>query len=112
MYPKFTYYRSQELLRNAREIPCQHCGIDDGTVVAAHSNLLKHGKARGKKASDQYIASLCYRDHMELDQGNKMTKAEREAMWQSAHEKTVNKLVGLGLWPKDVPNPLEFNSTL
>jgi hypothetical protein len=48
---------------------------------------------------------------MELDQGSKMTKAEREQMWQAAHEKTVNKLMELGLWPEEIPNPLELNST-
>ena len=40
-----------------------------------------------------------------------MTKAEREQMWQAAHEKTVKKLVEMGLWPEEIPNPLEFNST-
>jgi hypothetical protein len=111
-YPKFEYIRSPALLRNAREIPCQHCGIDDGTVVAAHANSAKFGKGRGVKASDQYIAALCYKDHMELDQGSKMTKAEREQMWQAAHEKTVTKMMELGLWPEGVPNPLELNSTM
>jgi hypothetical protein len=92
-------------------IPCQHCGIDDGTVCGAHANSSKFGKGRGIKASDIYCASLCFTCHMELDQGSKMTKAEREQMWQSAHEKTVNKLVELGLWPEEIPNPLELNST-
>jgi hypothetical protein len=32
-------------------------------------------------------------------------------MWQAAHEKTVNKLMELGLWPEEIPNPLELNST-
>ena len=94
-------------MRLYREIPCQHCGTDDGTVCGAHSNLSKHGKGRGIKASDAFAASLCFACHMELDQGSKMTREEREQMWQAAHEKTVKKLIELGLWPKDVPNPLE-----
>jgi hypothetical protein len=49
---------------------------------------------------------------MELDQGSKMTKAEREQMWQAAHRKTVRKMLEFGLWPTDVPTPLELNSTL
>jgi hypothetical protein len=111
MFPKFQYVRSKKLMEAYRMIPCQHCGIDDGTVCGAHANSSKFGKGRGIKASDIYCASLCHTDHMELDQGSKMTKAEREQMWQAAHEKTVNKLMELGLWPEEIPNPLELNST-
>lgn len=53
------------------------CGNDDGTVVAAHSNLLEHGKGKGMKAHDGMAAWLCYRCHSELDQGTKMNKEER-----------------------------------
>lgn len=103
-FPKHNYIRSKTLLRNAREIPCQHCGADDGTVVAAHTNW-GSGRGRGIKADDNMIASLCHKDHMMLDQGSTMTKAERQAMWQAAHIKTVEKLTKLGLWPDDVPIP-------
>lgn len=103
-FPKHDYIRSKTLLRNAREIPCQHCGADDGSVVAAHANW-GHGRGRGIKADDNMIASLCYKDHMMLDQGSTMTKAERQAMWKAAHIKTVEKLTKLGLWPDDVPIP-------
>jgi hypothetical protein len=103
-FPKHDYIRSKTLLRNAREIPCQHCGADDGTVVAAHTNH-GGGKGRGIKASDNLIASLCFRCHHALDQGAAMSKAERIAMWDDAHRKTVDKLTKLGLWPADVPIP-------
>jgi hypothetical protein len=53
------------------------CGNDDGTVVAAHSNLLEHGKGKGMKAHDGMAAWLCYRCHTELDQGKGMSKEER-----------------------------------
>ena len=43
--PKQAYVRSKALLEACREIPCQHCHRDDGTVVAAHSNQARHGKA-------------------------------------------------------------------
>jgi hypothetical protein len=101
-YPKHKYIRSITLLRNAREIPCQHCGADDGTVVAAHTNF-GGGKGRAIKADDNLIASLCFNCHAELDQGKNLTKDERQAMWVAAHIKTVYKLTRLGLWPKDVP---------
>ncbi len=104
-FSKQEYIRSKTLMRNAREIPCQHCGADDGTVVAAHSNQLIHGKGRGLKASDQYIASLCHSCHAALDQGATMSKAERLEVWEAAHQKTVKKLTKLGLWPANVPIP-------
>jgi hypothetical protein len=103
-FPKHKYIRSLTLLRNAREIACQHCGTDDGTVVAAHTNF-GGGKGRSIKADDNLIASLCHRCHMELDQGSKLSKEERQSIWQVAHRKTVQRLVMLHLWPHDVPVP-------
>jgi hypothetical protein len=103
-FPKHQYVRSKELLTNAREIPCQHCGADDGTIVAAHTNW-QGGKGRGIKADDNLIASLCYRCHSEIDQGSTLDKSQRQAIWCNAHEKTVDKLTKLGLWPVDVPVP-------
>jgi len=85
-------YRNKTLLELARDIPCQHCGIDDGTVVAAHSNQLRDGKGRGIKSHDYRIASLCYACHMELDQGKNLSKQERVEMWEEAHRKTIGLL--------------------
>ena len=103
-YPKHQYVRSKALLEAAREIPCQWCGADDGTVVAAHTNW-GGGKGRGIKADDNQIASLCFFCHTELDQGKSLTNMERIGMWRTAHERTVDLLNELGLWPKDVPQP-------
>ena len=103
-FPKHQYIRSQTLLRNAREIPCQYCGSDDGTVVAAHTNW-QGGKGRGIKADDNLIASLCNQCHMEIDQGKGLTKEERQKIWLYAHKETVRKLQLHGLWPTDVPLP-------
>ena len=103
-YPKHQYVRSKALLEAARQIPCQWCGAEDGTVVAAHGNW-GHGKGRGIKADDNQIASLCFFCHTELDQGKWMTKMERMGMWRTAHERTVWLLNEMGLWPKDVPQP-------
>lgn len=85
-------YRNKKLLEIARQIPCQHCGIKDGTVVAAHSNQLRDGKGRGLKAHDYRIASLCFKCHSELDQGHTMSKSERVEMWEEAHRKTIGCL--------------------
>jgi len=85
-------YRNKHLLELVRQCPCQTCGNQDGTVVAAHSNQLRDGKGRGLKAHDYRIAALCYRCHMELDQGTKMTKAERAESWDEAHRGTIGWL--------------------
>ena len=103
--PKFPYIRSPKLMQAYRKIPCQHCGIDDGTVVGAHSNSAEHGKGRGIKASDIYAASLCAKHHYEVDQGRTMSRTERVQVWTDAHLKTVAELVRLGLWPKGIPVP-------
>ena len=90
-------YRSRKLLDAARELPCQHCGAQDGTVVAAHSNQLRDGKGRGLKAHDYRIASLCYKCHAELDQGTRMSKAERIEMFEAAHRSTIGAMFELGI---------------
>lgn len=104
-FPKATYVRSKALLVACREIPCQSCGVADGTVVAAHSNQARHGKGRSIKASDVFVASLCHKCHTELDQGSAMTRGEREGLWDNAHRNTVRTLVKRGLWPMSVEIP-------
>jgi hypothetical protein len=95
---KFRYVRSKKLLEACREITCQLCGAQDGTVVAAHSNQAKHGKGRGIKASDEFVAALCFRCHHEIDQGASMRKEARQDAWDLAHEKTKARLAHL--WPQ------------
>ena len=82
-------YRNKKLLEAVRDCPCQLCGAQDGTVVAAHSNQMRDGKGRGLKAHDYRIAALCFRCHHEIDQGAKMSKQERVDMWEEAHRKTI-----------------------
>jgi hypothetical protein len=90
-------YRNRKLLDAARQLPCQHCGIQDGTIVAAHSNQLRDGKGRGLKALDYRIASLCFSCHSALDQGTKLSKAERVEMWEAAHRKTIGEFFEQGI---------------
>ena len=85
-------YRNKQLLELVRVTPCQNCGLQDGTVVAAHSNQLRDGKGRGIKAHDFRVAALCYRCHSELDQGNRLSKEERVEMWEEAHRNTIGWL--------------------
>lgn len=91
-----TMYRNKLLLEVCRVLPCQHCGVQDGTVVAAHSNQLRDGKGRGLKAHDYRIASLCFSCHATLDQGNELSKSERVEMWEDAHRKTIAELFEQG----------------
>lgn len=89
-------YRNKKLLEIVRQSPCQHCLIEDGTVVAAHSNQLRDGKGRSLKAHDYRIAALCHRCHMELDQGKNLSKEERLEFWEEAHRKTIGWLFEAG----------------
>jgi hypothetical protein len=89
-------YRNKQLLEIVRVFPCQHCGIQDGTIVAAHSNQLRDGKGKGIKAHDYRIASLCHKCHHEIDQGSKLSKAERLDIWEEAHRKTIALLFEQG----------------
>lgn len=90
-------YRNSKLTEAVRQLPCQQCGIQDGTVVAAHSNQLRDGKGKGIKAHDFRIAALCYRCHADLDQGSKMSKEERKEVWEEAHRKSIGELFSRGL---------------
>jgi len=90
-------YRNKKLLEVARLLPCQICGIEDGTVVAAHSNQLRDGKGRGLKSSDFRIASLCFRCHAEADTSSTLSKVARIEMWEQAHRATIGELFERGL---------------
>jgi len=90
-------YRNPKLLVACRELPCQLCGIEDGTIVAAHSNQLRDGKGRGLKASDYRIASLCFNCHSEIDQGKDLNRVMRVELWELAHRKTIGELFERGL---------------
>lgn len=89
-------YRNQSLLEKVRESSCQHCGADDGTIVAAHSNQLRDGKGRSIKAHDYRIAALCFKCHYALDQGMALTKEERREMFEAAHRATIGWLFEMG----------------
>jgi hypothetical protein len=90
-------YRNKKLLEACRQLPCQLCQTEDGTVIAAHSNQLMDGKGKGIKASDYRIAALCFTCHMDIDQGNKLSKEQRREFWENAHRKTIGELFERGL---------------
>jgi hypothetical protein len=85
-------YRNPKLLQAVRDCPCQHCGVQDSTIVAAHSNQMRDGKGRGLKANDYRIAALCFKCHYEIDQGKDLSRAERLNIWENAHRATIGWL--------------------
>ena len=92
-------YRNPRLLVAVRDLPCQwpSCGVEDGTVCAAHSNEYRHGKGESTKASDAAVAALCFRHHSELDQGKNMSRDERREGWAEAHTSTLRLLIERGI---------------
>lgn len=89
-------YRNAKILDLARESPCQCCGKDDGTIVAAHSNQIRDGKGTGIKAEDFRIAYLCHQCHHELDNGKQFSREERALIWEDAHRSTIGWLFKMG----------------
>lgn len=85
-------YRNRKLLDLARDQACVMCGSHDGTVVSAHSNLSEHGKGMGIKADDSMVAWLCMHCHSSLDQGSKMSRAERRDFTLTAICKTYQAM--------------------
>ena len=85
-------YRNKKLLELVRQSPCQNCGIENGTIVAAHSNQLRDGKGKSIKAHDFRIAALCHRCHHDVDASASMSRAEKLAVWEEAHRKTIGWL--------------------
>jgi hypothetical protein len=90
-------WKNVKLLQAVRELPCCRCGTSDGTVVAAHSNQIRDGKGKGIKSHDYRIAALCHVCHMELDQGNNLTKQERQDEWEAAHRVTMGLIFHTGI---------------
>lgn len=94
-------FRCPKLLALARDESCTNCGVEDGTIVAAHSNLGRHGKGKSIKAHDSFVAFLCHRCHSWLDQGSNMdptdiyncTRHDKELMFAAAMDRTM-----LHLW--------------
>ncbi|MGJ7555908.1 nuclease domain-containing protein [Variovorax sp. RB3P1] len=80
--------RNPHLLSMARGRPCllrtTVCSYDTTTTVAAHSNLLAHGKGRGRKADDCYSVWACARCHAWLDGSYDAEFEEKESAFMRA----------------------------
>ena len=65
-----TPHRHPKLLALSRGRPCIKCGLEDGTIVAAHYQGFRshaYGKGRGIKPHDAMAADLCHRCHGDAD---------------------------------------------
>jgi len=62
-------YRNLTLLSAIREVPCQHCGAQDGTVCAAHSNQQRDGKGTGSTVAHDYRVAHFVISATMIDQG-------------------------------------------
>lgn len=80
-------YRNRSILREAMHHSCQWCWVNDGTVVAAHSNQQRHGKGFGIKAHD-LPAYLCHQCHTMVDQDTTPAWL-RKAIWETAFVRSV-----------------------
>ncbi len=95
-------YRSPALLRLARDQSCVNCGLEDGSIVSAHSNWSEHGKGMSIKAHDIFSAHLCFRCHSWLDQGTgrdptgEWSSDQKRYMFQRAFERTLLRLCQQG----------------
>lgn len=100
---KIQQYRNPQLLRLANGMPCMGCGCQDGTIVMAHSDFSIHGKAKGMKAHDCFVAALCHTCHTWLGSGTKnyliweAGRSDKLEFFRRAHEKTMLHLWGDGL---------------
>jgi len=83
-------YRDPDLLKLAKGEKCllqiaDDCMGDEGsTTVAAHSNFMMHGKAKGLKAEDCYSVWSCYKCHSIFDQGGVFTRKQKADLFSEA----------------------------
>lgn len=80
--PKYVPYRNKKILAHANSQACQNCGTNNGSTVAAHSNLGEHGKGVGKKSDDCFVAYLCGFCHDAYDK--KFRTLEKELVLSQA----------------------------
>lgn len=90
-------FRSRKLLDLARDQSCQHCGHQDSSVVAAHSNLQVHGRGMSHKSHDGMHAWLCQTCHYDLDFGRHLSREEKREMFMAAMSRTYMALWDQGL---------------
>ena len=101
--------RSEAYRRAVASLPCVICGIA-GHSQAAHANT---GKGAGMKTCDLTCFPACADRpgvrgcHSKLDQGALFTRAVRQQLEPAWAADTQRRLLAMGLWPKNLPQPQE-----
>jgi len=70
---------------------CSLCG--KWGIQVAHGN---EGKGMGKKVEYYKTAAICYEEHHEIDNGNKLSRDERRNMMRDAQLDTLWRLIANG----------------
>ena len=93
-------YRNKKILQSAKGQPCTvrsvWCNGDHATTVAAHSNQSIHGKSRGMKAHDCYVAYTCSGCHRWLDE-SAASRADKVEAFNAAMHRTWLLLLQAGV---------------
>lgn len=93
-------YRNKKILDAAKGESCTWpgCGVCDGTIVFAHSNMSIHGKSSHQKSDDIFGAFLCYECHHYYDclPAND-TNGPKEHYFMRAMSATLRRLLDLGV---------------
>jgi hypothetical protein len=84
------HFRSDKLLRAAKDYPCVICNHPKPSV-AAHANSVSLGKGTGIKVPDFYTAFVCDRHHRQIDGTLPLDLAYATPfdLWSWAYLKTV-----------------------
>jgi hypothetical protein len=88
-------FRSELWLQAVRDIgKCMNC---DAVCRPdpAHRN---EGKGMGLKQHDSLVAALCRKCHDLLDQGSRLGREERRALWNRAYARTMQWLTDAGFF--------------
>lgn len=96
MIPKARHHRDRAFLDLAHRvhecqvrIPGVCAGWSEHGCEPAHSNQSKHGKGASIKADDFRHAAACHACHAELDQGRRLSREEKIALWDAGHDRTL-----------------------
>lgn len=70
--------------------------VNDGTVVACHSNQQRDGKGIGLKAHDYRIGFGCSKCHFILDESKNHTREQKIELFEKMHRATIGWLFEAG----------------
>ena len=71
--PKDKRWENEDYLKFVSELPCSHCHVKDGTVVAHHLKHIYSPLSGGTsiKSSDIFTMPLCFECHDRLHKGDR-----------------------------------------